>query len=458
MEFVSRNPATEEIEGEFPSADPDAIASALSQASETYAVWRAVPIETRAELLRRVAVRLRAQADELADLAAREMGKPLREGLAEVEKCAWGCDYAADQARSYFEPTPVSADATRSYVRYEPLGAILAVMPWNFPFWQIFRFGAAALLAGNVIVLKHAPTVPRCALALESVVADAASDLQLPVGLLLNLFAPVSAVETVVANPAIAAVTLTGSESAGRSLAALAGRHLKKAVLELGGSDPFVVLRDADLESTVAWAVRARVQNNGQSCIAAKRFLVDATLADPFVDRFRAALDRLVLGDPRDPVTDIGPLARADLRDSLARQVEGTIQEGARCLLGGTVPSRRGYYYPPTLLDHAQPGMTAMDQETFGPVAVVCRVEGPDHAIAIANQSRYGLGASIWTRDTARAESLAARLEAGNVFINGMVKSDPRLPFGGTRCSGYGRELSILGAREFVNVKTVWVG
>ncbi|MCC7142900.1 MAG: NAD-dependent succinate-semialdehyde dehydrogenase [Candidatus Eisenbacteria bacterium] len=458
MEFVSHNPATEEIEAEFPNADPGMIESALSQASAAQTAWRDLPVEIRAEFLRQVAARLRARAPELADLAAREMGKPLREGLAEVEKCAWGCTYTADHAQDYFGPTPVSSDATRSYVRYEPLGAILAVMPWNFPYWQIFRFGAAALLAGNVIVLKHAPTVPRCALALESVVAEASRSLGLPAEPLRNLFAPVSAIETVVAHPAIAAVTLTGSERAGRSLAAVAGRQLKKAVLELGGSDPFIVLADADLESTVGWAVRARVQNNGQSCIAAKRFLVEASIADRFVEQFRAALARLTVGDPLDPATDIGPLARADLRDLLARQVEVTIQEGARCLLGGTVPNRRGYYYPPTLLDRAQPGMTAMDEETFGPVAVVCRVDNPDHAVAVANQSRYGLGASIWSRDTARAEGLASRLEAGNVFINGMVKSDPRLPFGGTKCSGYGRELSVQGAREFVNAKTVWVG
>ncbi|MFN8547844.1 MAG: NAD-dependent succinate-semialdehyde dehydrogenase [Candidatus Eisenbacteria bacterium] len=464
MFFCSVNPTTEEEEARFPAATDPEVDETLARADRAWPVWAATPLAERAAALRRVAGRLRAKSEELSILAAREMGKPIGEGRGEVEKCAWTLEVVAEKGAEYFAPVDAPTDAARSYVRFDPLGPILAVMPWNFPYWQVIRFGAAALLAGNGIVIKHAPNVPRCALALESAFREA----ELPEGLVQNLFLavdPPEAFARVIASPTIRAVTLTGSERAGRAVAALAGQHLKPAVLELGGSDPFVVLDDADVPAVAAAAVRARAQNNGQSCIAAKRFLVMESIADRFVEAFAAGLAALRVGDPLDESTQIGPLARADLRDALEAQCRRAVDAGARLVVGatrdvngGTRTATRGWFFRPTLLDHCRPGMAAMDEETFGPLGAVARVRDEEEAISVANASRYGLGASIWTADPARGERLAARIEAGSVFVNGMVKSDPRLPFGGIKCSGYGRELSVFGARELVNRKTVWVG
>jgi succinate-semialdehyde dehydrogenase/glutarate-semialdehyde dehydrogenase len=346
------------------------------------------------------------------------------------------------------------SDASDSFVRFDPLGVVLAIMPWNFPIWQALRFAIPALAAGNTVVLKHAPNVPGCALAIEQLFHDAG----FPRGVFTSLLvAENSIAERIVAHPALAAVTLTGSERAGSTVASIAGKSLKKSVMELGGSDPFIVLEDADVQSVATAAAEARCQNNGESCIAAKRFIVHQSIAARFEELFTAAMASLKVGDPMDRTTKIGPLARLDLVENLRRQVEATIREGARLLTGGRRRAGKGFFFEPTVLADVRPGMTAFEEETFGPVAAVIRANDVDHAIQLANQSRYGLGASIWTKDLDRARKLAAQIDAGGVFINGIVKSDPRLPFGGTKNSGWGRELSEFGIREFVNVKTVWI-
>lgn len=452
--FRSLNPTTGVLEAEFEFTSDAALADCLARLDAATTAWRETHFLQKAGLLRRLALLLREHADEWARLAALEMGKPLAEGTAEVEKCAWVCEHYAEHAASYLVPDAIATDGARSYVRYEPLGAILAVMPWNFPYWQVFRFAAPALMAGNVCLLKPAPSVPRCALAIDSLFREA----EFPEGVFQSAFVPVDRLEEIVSHSAIRAVTLTGGERAGRSLAALAGKHTKKAVLELGGSDPFLVLADADLPFAAHWAAKSRTLNAGQSCIAAKRFFVDARVADDFVERLRAELSSLTVGDPLAPGTTIGPLARADLRDNLDRQVRDSVSAGASLLLGGSQVDGAGFFYPPTLLDHVRPGMPAFDEETFGPVAAIIRVADEREAVCLANASRFGLGASVWSRNVARAESLAPLLDVGSVFVNGMVKSDPRLPFGGVKASGYGRELSGIGMREFVNVKTVWIG
>jgi succinate-semialdehyde dehydrogenase/glutarate-semialdehyde dehydrogenase len=384
---------------------------------------------------------------------ALEMGKPLAQGVAEAEKCAWVCDYYADQAAAMLADQPRQTDAARSYVRFEAIGPVLAIMPWNFPFWQVFRFAAPALAAGNAGLLKHAPNVSRCALEIEQVFRDAG----LPDGLFRSVFLSNEAAAGVIADPRVRAVTLTGSDRAGSQVAEGAGRHLKKTVLELGGSDPFIVLEDADLARAAQIAAEARLQNSGQSCIAAKRFIVVEPIARDFLERFTAAMGARRVGDPLDPAISIGPQARLDLRENLHRQVRESVQRGAQVVLGGQLPEGPGAFYPPTVLTAVQPGMPAFDEETFGPVAAVVRAKDEADAIRIANASQYGLGASVWTADRARGERVAREIEAGSVFVNGLVKSDPRLPFGGVKRSGFGRELSEYGLREFVNIKTVWV-
>jgi succinate-semialdehyde dehydrogenase/glutarate-semialdehyde dehydrogenase len=407
----------------------------------------------RAERLRAAARLLRERKDAYARTMALEMGKPLPQGVGEAEKCAWVCDYYAERAEALLAEQPRESDASSSYVRLDALGPVLAIMPWNFPFWQVFRFAAPALAAGNAGILKHAPNVSRCALEIEAVFRDAG----FPDGLFRAVFLSNEAAGRAIANPRVRAVTLTGSDRAGSQVAEQAGRHLKKTVLELGGSDPFIVLEDADIARAAETGAQARVINSGQSCIAAKRFIVVDGVADRFVELLAAAMVKPKVGDPLDPATAIGPQARLDLRANLHRQVEESVRRGARLLLGGVLPAGPGAFYPATVLAAVTPGMPAFDEETFGPVAAVVRARDEVEAIELANASAYGLGASVWTADPKRGERVARELEAGSVFVNGAVKSDPRLPFGGVKRSGYGRELSEYGLREFVNIKTVWV-
>jgi succinate-semialdehyde dehydrogenase/glutarate-semialdehyde dehydrogenase len=389
-----------------------------------------------------------------AALITAEMGKPLEEARQEIEKCAWTCEHYADNGPAYLEPEQAKTPASKSYVAFDPLGVVLAIMPWNFPFWQFFRFAAPAIMAGNGMLLKHASNVPQCAVAIEKVCAGAG----LPEGLMQTLLIASDQVEAIIADDRVAAITLTGSSAVGATVAAQAGAHLKKQVLELGGSDPFIVLADADIEAAAKAAVSSRFRNAGQSCIAAKRFIVVEAVADAFRNAFRRQIEALKVGDPTDPATTVGPMARDNLRQDLIAQVEASVQRGAHVVMGGKAIDGPGFFYAPTLLDHVTTDMPVFTEETFGPAAALIRVKDTEDAIQLANQTEYGLGAAIWSRDTAKAEALARRIEAGSVFINAIVASDARVPFGGVKKSGYGRELSAHGLREFTNIKTVWVG
>jgi succinate-semialdehyde dehydrogenase/glutarate-semialdehyde dehydrogenase len=451
--MLAINPTTEEPLGPIHEDGPEQAEAKIVKAARAFESWRDTDLERRAQLLAGVAQRLRSLRGELARLMAQEMGKPVAEGTAEADKCAWVCEHYAENTAAYLKPEQIQTDASESFVRYEPLGPILAIMPWNFPLWQVFRFAAPALAAGNVALVKHAPNVPGCAQALERLFEEAG----FPQGVYQDFPIPVAAVESGIAHPAVRGVTLTGSVRAGRSVAALAGREVKTCVLELGGSDPFIVLADADLKEAARNAARARTINSGQSCIAAKRFIVAEPAADRFAKLLRHELESLIVGDPLDPRTQIGPMARLDLLEALHTQVTTTLEAGAELITGGRRLERRGYFYAPTLLARVLPGMSAFDQETFGPVAALTRARDSDEAIALANRSTYGLGASLWTGDKERAAALARRIEAGHVAINGIVKSDPRLPFGGIKASGFGRELGRHGILEFVNIKTVWI-
>jgi succinate-semialdehyde dehydrogenase/glutarate-semialdehyde dehydrogenase len=453
MPFMSRNPATDQVFLTPASWDDRRLEQALEKTHAAQQAWAQTSFARRAETLRHVATKLRVQHDQYAALITREMGKPLREARAEVDKCAVTCDYYAQHGEEFMRAEPVESDAGKSYVAYQPLGVVLAIMPWNFPFWQVFRAALPALMAGNAVVLKHAPNVPECALAMEALFRDCG----LPEGVFTNLMIEVELAAKAIASPHVHAVTITGSEAAGRKVAALAGQHLKKCVLELGGSDPFIVLHDADLEYTVDMAVASRFLNCGQSCIAAKRFIVVPQIADEFLRQLKIKVEALAVGDPMDEATQIGPMARSDLRESLHAQIVDSIAQGAVAVAGCGPLERKGYFYQPSILDHVTAKARAYHEELFGPVAVVIRAAGEDDALRIANDTRFGLGSSIWSKDATRAEQLAAQVQAGCTFINGMVKSDPRLPFGGVKASGYGRELSRLGMHEFVNAKTVWV-
>jgi succinate-semialdehyde dehydrogenase/glutarate-semialdehyde dehydrogenase len=411
------------------------------------------PVGERAALLRKAAGVLRKHLDEYAEIITREMGKPIREASAEVEKCAWACEYYADEGPGFVADELIESDAGRSLLAWQPLGTVLAVMPWNFPFWQVFRFAAPALVAGNTGLLKHASNVPLCALAIESVFREAG----FPEGVFRTLMIPSGQVAGVINDRRVHAVTLTGSEPAGRQVAAEAGARLKKSLLELGGSDPFIVLEDADLDLAVENAVASRFLNAGQSCIAAKRLILVEAIADAFMQRFRVAVEALVVGDPMDEATQIGPLARFDLRDDLHQQVMDSMSAGAVAVTGCSPEGGAGAWYQPSILDHVKPGMRAYREELFGPVAIVIRARDEADAVRIANDSDFGLGGSVWTTDSERGERVARQLECGCAFVNGMVKSDPRLPFGGVKHSGYGRELSSLGLREFMNAKTLWI-
>ena len=453
MVMRSINPTTEEIVESFQEFSPSQVDEALQQAFDAQAHWRETSFGERSARLQAAARVLRGQKAGWAELLTSEMGKPIVEAEAEIEKCAWNCDFYAEHASRFLADQPVETNASESYVAFQPLGVVLAIMPWNFPFWQVIRFAAPALMAGNGAVLKHASNVPRCALALEDVFSQAG----LPKGLFRTVLVPGSETTRLIADPRIAAVTLTGSSVVGEQVASAAGKVLKKQVLELGGSDPFIVLGDADLEAAARTAVRARNQNNGQSCIAAKRFIVEEPVADQFTEKFAAAVKALHVGDPMQRETNIGPLARGDLRDSLADQVERSVARGAHAVVGGNVLNGTGYFYAPTVLDGVKGDMPAFREETFGPVAAVVRARDVNEAVRLANDTEYGLGANLFTGDTQRAKDLARRIQSGSVFINGMVASDPRLPFGGIKRSGYGRELGVFGIREFTNIQTVVV-
>lgn len=454
MTLQSINPATGAVIERYEEMTPAASAAALARVDTAWRAWREVPLDERTAPLRRAAAILRDRSGRYARLMALEMGKPVRQGRGEIEKCASVCEYYAENAGRFLAAEPVVSSARKSYVVYRPLGAILAVMPWNFPFWQVFRFAAPALAAGNAGVLKHASNVCGCALAIEDVFASAG----FPRDIFKTLLVGSGAVDALVAHPAVRAVTLTGSSPAGRSVARRAGEMLKKTVLELGGSDPYLILEDADLEKAASICAESRLLNSGQSCIAAKRFIVPESRSREFTEFFVRELVSRKTGDPLDEETDIGPLARRDLRDELHGQVARSVALGAALVTGGAVPAGPGAFYPPTVLSGVAKGMPAHDEELFGPVAAVIPVGDEEEAIRVANDTSFGLGAAVFTRDLERGERIAAtRLDAGACFVNSFVKSDPRLPFGGIKESGYGRELSIFGIREFVNIKTVSV-
>ena len=453
MVIRSVDPTTGEVLQELAPASTQAIAGAITHAHAAGQDWARVPLSRRCELLRGAAAALRARRDELARLMAREMGKPVTQGRAELEKCALACDYYADQAPLLLEPQEVVTEARRSVVAFRPRGVVLGVMPWNFPFWQVFRFAIPALVGGNTCLLKHASNVPQCALAIQDLFREAL----FPAGVFQTLLIGADQVDQVIDHPLVRGVSLTGSNRAGQAVASRAGAALKPTVLELGGSDPYVILEDADLEQAAEACVASRLINAGQSCIAAKRFVVVEAVREPFqrmvVERMRAAR----MGDPRDEATELGPLARLDLRERLTRQVRDSVAAGARCVLGGDPSGLRGAFFPPTVLTRVPPAAPAWREELFGPVAALIAVPDEAEAIRAANDTEYGLGAAVFTRDLERGWRIARdELEAGSCFVNAYVRSDPRLPFGGTKASGYGRELGAFGIYEHLNVKTIW--
>jgi len=453
MALQSINPATGALIEEFDEQTPGEVAGIIDATEEAFQAGKNQPIAARAPLMARAAQLLRDRCDTYGRTISLEMGKPIAESRAEVEKCAWVCDYYAQNAETILAPEEIDAGYTRSYARFDPLGTVLAVMPWNFPFWQVFRFAAPALMARNTALLKHSSNVMRCALQIEEVFRDAGFG----ENVFRTLLIPSGPVEGVIDNPVVKAVTLTGSNPAGSAVAARAGLQIKKTVLELGGSDAFIVLADADLGAAAATGATARLMNCGQSCIAAKRFIVERSVREEFVALLAAEFEKKRVGDPLDESVAIGPMARRDLRDELDGQVKRSIGAGAEAVTGGRPIDGDGAFYAPTILTGVRPGMAAFDEEIFGPVAAVIDAHDADHAVELANDSPFGLGGSLWTNDLAKAEALAARIESGAIFINDMTKSDPRLPFGGIKLSGYGRELSHYGIKEFVNIKTVAV-
>ncbi|MTV25771.1 NAD-dependent succinate-semialdehyde dehydrogenase [Nitriliruptoraceae bacterium ZYF776] len=447
------DPSTGETIATYDEHDEAAVDQRLQRAWDGFTAWRTTRFDERSALLHAAADELEKRRGDLAELMTAEMGKPIAAAEAEVDKCAKVCRYEADHGEAHLAHDVIETEATRSYVRFDPLGPLLAVMPWNFPLWQVFRALAPATMAGNTVLLKHASNVPGCALAIEEVLTAAGA----PDGVFQTLLVGSSKIADVIADDRVRSVTITGSVPAGRKVAAAAGEALKPSVLELGGSDPFLVLDDADVATAARVARDSRLLNNGQSCISAKRFVVVDAVADDFVDAFVAATEEAVVGDPKDRATTLGPLARDDLRDDLHDQVQRTVQAGAELRTGGSAIDRPGFYYAATVLDRVTPEMAAAEEETFGPAAAVLRVADEEQAIAVANDTDFGLGASVWTEDLERGERVAARIEAGNVFVNELVKSDPRVPFGGVKDAGYGRELGSYGIKSFVNAKTVWV-
>ena len=456
MSWTAVNPATGETLEAYPEMSGKEVEEILQAAHRAQRSWRTTGFPDRGRKLMRAAEILRERSEEYAQLMTREMGKPLKEARGEVEKCAWVCEYYAENGEEQLASEPVRTPETEAstYVAFQPIGLVLAIMPWNFPFWQVFRFAAPNLMAGNGGILKHAPNVPGCALAIEEVFHDAG----FPPELFRSVIVDLDLTSRIIAHPLVRGVTLTGSVGAGKAVAAQAGGELKKTVLELGGSDPYIILEDADLDATVEACATSRMLNSGQSCIAAKRFLVVESLREEFERRMVERMSQAVMGDPMDEKTTLGPQARPDLREQLHRQVRESVEAGARVLLGGELPEGPGAFYPPTVLTDVEPGMPAYDEELFGPVASIIGVGDEKEAIRVANDTPFGLGGAIFTADRERGERLAVHeLDAGACFVNAFVRSDPRLPFGGVKESGYGRELSPFGIREFVNIKTVWV-
>lgn len=448
--FKSINPYDQTLIAEFQPHDQVAVDKKIKMAASSFSSWKKTSFQHRSDLLKRAARVLRENREKYAVIMSGEMGKVLNESRAEIDKCANGCDYFAENAEAFLKDIPVKTEASKSLIAFQPLGSVLAIMPWNFPLWQVFRFAAPGLMAGNVGLLKHASNVSQCSLLIEDVFKQAG----VPEGVFQSLLVDSKNIEGIIARDEIAAVTLTGSEFAGTKVAEAAGRNLKKCVLELGGSDPFIVLEDADLELTSKIATQSRMQNAGQSCIAAKRFIVVQKIRDEFMSKFKVNIEKLVQGNQLDEKTTTGPLARVDLAEDLEKQLKDSVDAGAVVVTGG---KRSGANFQPTLLDNVKPGMKAFDEEMFGPIASVITVQNETEAIAIANSHRYGLGASVWTQDKQRGERVAREIESGSVFINSLMRSDQRLPFGGIKKSGYGRELSELGIKEFVNAKTIFV-
>ena len=454
MTFVATNPTTGDAIASYPMMSKEGVHEIILAAQEAQLIWSKSEIPERTEILAGLGSILRKRKEEFGELMTLEMGKPIQQSISESEKCAWVCDYYAEHAEHFLAPIPAPTDATISYWTHRPLGIVLGIMPWNFPFWQVVRFAVPALTAGNAVLLKHSPSVPGCAEILAHIFAEAGY----PDGLFTNLAINLETTGEVIDHPLVRAISLTGSVQAGRSVASRAGAAIKKCVLELGGSDPSVILADANIDAAVASCRLARTINSGQSCVAAKRFVVVEPVREEFEAKLVSAMEATVMGDPLNPASDIGPLAREDLRDTLHNQVQRSVNDGALLLTGGEPPDEPGWWYPPTVLTNVGPGMAAYEEELFGPVASILPVSSEEEAIRVANDTAYGLGASVYTEDSARGEKIAAELiDAGNCFVNGIVKSDPRLPFGGTKDSGYGRELSPLGILEFTYPKTIWV-
>jgi succinate-semialdehyde dehydrogenase/glutarate-semialdehyde dehydrogenase len=454
MSLEAINPSTGETLAVYDEMTSEEVETIISQAQKAFSDWRRTGFAERRHLLNRAGEVLREYADKYARVMTDEMGKPISDARSEVQKCAWVCEYYAENGERFLQPETVETDATKSFITFQPLGIVLAVMPWNYPFWQVFRFAAAGLMAGNTVLLKHAANVPGCALAIEEIFGKA----EFPENVFRVALVGSDKVDRIIENPLVKAVTLTGSVQAGRAVAEKAGTMLKKTVLELGGSDPYLILEDAELEQAVKTCVFSRLLNSGQSCIAAKRFVVVASQREQFEKLFTQRMAQAKMGDPTAEDTEVGPQARLDLREDLHRQVLQSIKRGATLLLGGEIPQGKGSFYPPTVLTDVRKGMPAYDEELFGPVGAIVPVKDEEEAVQVANETSFGLGAAVFTKDVARGERIAAeKLEAGCCFVNDFVRSDPRLPFGGIKDSGYGRELSHFGIREFVNIKTVVV-
>ncbi len=451
MESV--NPYSQKVIARYAEIEEGPMTKLIDKNFEAFTGWRTLSYQQRGTYFKKMAGLLRDKKQELGVIITAEMGKIIGESVAEIEKCAWLCDYYADATAKLLKPEYYEADVTSSYVRFDPIGPVYGIMPWNFPFWQALRAAVPTMMAGNTFLLKHAPNVQGCAHALENIFAEAG----FPESVFTNLVIPVELSDKVIANPLVQGVTLTGSRRAGQAVAATAGKHLKKSVMELGGSDPYIVLADAQFNESCKTGVCSRMLNSGQVCIAAKRFIVEESILDQFVDEQKALLENMWLGDPMLETTDMGPMARADLLENIEYQVNESVKMGATILTGGSRLDKKSWFYKPTLLTDVKKGMPVYEEETFGPVSVVIPAKDPEDAIRIANDTIYGLGASLWTQNIPLAEKLAAGLEAGAVFINGMTKSDPRLPFGGSKQSGFGRELSNYGIKEFTNIKTVWI-